>query len=222
MDSKTIAAAVLATSIWVGLAVVAVGGATTTGTGEFWMSAKAKVPPSRAWRSRGSRRFAASSRGRAYIFISNAPATCRGQRRGATKTASARKRAAPSPRDCARPRRGRRGRSARRFLRADRLEGDVHLRPRLDLDEGDGAAARHDEVDLAADRRIAPGERAVALQHQRRERLRLRRPGRGRRRDGARAAVLTARPSPVPARARGRRRRASGAPSRRRRARPRP
>ena len=44
MDSKTIAAAVLATSIWVGLAVVAVGGATTTGTGEFWMSAKAKVP----------------------------------------------------------------------------------------------------------------------------------------------------------------------------------
>src|SRR5215207_11184608 len=42
--------------------------------------------------------------------------------------------------------------------RADRLRGDVRLRPRLDLDEGDGAAARHDEVDLAADRRIAPGE----------------------------------------------------------------
>jgi hypothetical protein len=47
MDSKTIAAAVLATSIWVGLAVVAVGGATTSRTGEFWMSAKAKVPVTR-------------------------------------------------------------------------------------------------------------------------------------------------------------------------------
>ena len=44
MDSKTIAAAVLATSIWVGLAVVAVGGATTSRTGEFWMSARAQVP----------------------------------------------------------------------------------------------------------------------------------------------------------------------------------
>jgi hypothetical protein len=44
MDSKTIAATVLATSIWVGLAVVAVGGATTSRTGEFWMSATAKVP----------------------------------------------------------------------------------------------------------------------------------------------------------------------------------
>jgi hypothetical protein len=44
MDSKTVAAVVLATSVWVGLAVVAVGGATTTRTGEFWMSAKAKIP----------------------------------------------------------------------------------------------------------------------------------------------------------------------------------
>ena len=44
MDSKTVAAVVLATSVWIGIAVVAVGGATTTRTGEFWMSAKAKIP----------------------------------------------------------------------------------------------------------------------------------------------------------------------------------
>src|SRR5580704_14447161 len=45
---------------------------------------------------------------------------------------------------------------------------------RLHLDEGDGATAPHDEVDLAALAAVAARQRPIALEHEKDERRRLR------------------------------------------------
>src|SRR5580700_3093722 len=56
----------------------------------------------------------------------------------------------------------------------DRLERGLERVARLHLDEGDGATAPHDEVDLAALAAVTARQRAIALEHEKDERRRLR------------------------------------------------
>jgi hypothetical protein len=53
------------------------------------------------------------------------------------------------------------------LARVDGGRGGVQRRASLDLDEGDGAPASDDQVDLPARGREAPGKRPITLQHQR-------------------------------------------------------